>query len=121
MNTRVTVAATGAGATAFLVVAVAVVELLPVEFSALVGLPAGVLAGGAVLVLIGTRYDRLRGASRYAVDAAAGFGVAVFVVQAVRYVNLAGLRSALTLESTAGVAVLAAVLAALVSWWWSRR
>lgn len=116
MSRRATAAAVGAGVTTFLAVVVAVVELLHVEFSALVGLPAGLVAGAATAVVVTARYDALGPPARYAVDAAAGFGFAVAVVLAVRYVNLVGLRSAVSTDVTLGVAVVAAALAAVASW-----
>lgn len=116
MDTRAAGAAVGLGITVFLVVAVAIIELLNVEFSALVGLPIGLLAGAAVAIVVAVQYDSLAGPARYAVDAGAGFGFAVVVVLAVRYVNLAGLRSELSTGVTVGIAVLAAALAALASW-----
>lgn len=87
-----------------------------VEFSALVGLPAGLLAGSAAAVVVAVRYDALAPPARYAVDAAAGFGIAVVAVLAVSYVNLAGLRSLLSTDVTVGIAILVAALAALASW-----
>ncbi len=116
MNSRTILSALGAGITTFLVVAVAVIELLPFEFSALVGLPVGLLAGGAVFAAVAVRYDEASAALRYAADAAAGFGLAVVVLQAMSYVNLAGLRSTLSVDVTVAVAVVAGVLATVVSW-----
>jgi hypothetical protein len=116
MDSRAAGVAVGAGITGFLVVAVAVIELLNVEFSALVGLPVGLLAGAAVAVGVVARYDSLVGPARHAVDAAAGFGLAVAVLLAVSYVNLAGLRSELSTDVTVGVALLAAALTAVASW-----
>lgn len=116
MNTRVAGASVGAGITVFLIAAVAVIELWNVEFSALVGLPVGLLAGAAAAVAVAIRYDALVGPARYTVDAVAGFGLAIIVVLAISYVNLAGLRSALSTDVTVGIAALAAALAALASW-----
>jgi hypothetical protein len=116
MRIRVAAAAVGVGITVFLVVAVAVIELVNVEFSALVGLPVGLLAGGAVAVVVAVRYDELAPAARYVVDAAAGFGLTVIALLAISYVNLAGLRPALSTDVTVGIAVSVAALAALASW-----
>ena len=107
--------------TAFLVVAIAVIEFLDFEFSALVGLPVGLLVGGAVFVAVAVRYDDAGAVLRYVVDASAGFGLAVVVVQVVSYVNLAGLRSALSVDTMFAVAVVAGLLAALASWLADRR
>lgn len=117
MNPRRALSALGAGVTTFLVVAVAVIELLAVEFSALVGLPVGLVAG----IAVAARYDRLDAAPRYVVDAVAAFGLAVVAVQAVSYVDLAGLRSMLSTGVTVAVAVVAAVVAAVASWFTDRR
>ena len=57
MNARRPITAIGAGITVFLVVAVAVIELIAFEFSALIGLPVGLLAGIAVAVVIFVKYD----------------------------------------------------------------
>ncbi|WP_424005511.1 hypothetical protein ACOZ4I_19295 (plasmid) [Haloarcula salina] len=116
MDSRSVGVSIGAGITVFLVVAVTVIELLNVEFSALVGLPVGLLAGVAVTIVVAIRYDVLGGPARYAVDAAAGFGFAVVALLAVSYVDLAGLRSELSTDVTVGIALLAAASAALVSW-----
>ncbi len=116
MNARPAAAALGASITGFLIVAVAVIELLRVEFSALVGLPVGLLAGGAIFAVVASRYGALTTKSRYAVDAAAAFGLAVAVTLAVSYVNLAGLRSDLSVDVTVAVGVFAAILSVLVNW-----
>jgi len=116
MNKRSVAAAVGAGTTVFLVTAVAVIELLHVEFSALVGLPVGLLAGAGVAVVVAARYDVLASPVRYAVDAAAGFGLAVVVLLAVGYVNAAGLRAVLSTDVTVGIAVVVAAFTALASW-----
>jgi hypothetical protein len=116
MSRRAAAAAVGAGVTTFLAVAVAVIELLHVEFSALVGLPVGLLVGAATAVVVTARYDALAPPARYAVDAAAGFGFAVVAVLAVSYVNFAGLRSELSTDVTVGAAAVAAALAAVASW-----
>ncbi|MCD2199553.1 hypothetical protein LPA44_06545 [Halobacterium sp. KA-4] len=121
MHSRTVLSALGAGITTFLVVAIAVIELLPFEFSALVGLPAGLLAGGAVFAAIAVRYDQAGEVLRYAVDAAAGFGLAIVTLQAVSYVNLAGLRSVLSVDVTVAVAAVVGVLAAVASWLMDRR
>ncbi|MCD2203485.1 hypothetical protein [Halobacterium sp. KA-6] len=121
MHSRTVLSALGAGITTFLVVAVAVIELLPFEFSALVGLPVGLLVGGAVFAAVAARYDEAAPVLRYAVDAAAGFGLAVVVLQAVSYVNLAGLRSALSVDVTVAVAAFAGVIATVASWLMDRR
>lgn len=116
MDTRAAGVAVGAGVTVFLTVAVAVIELVDVEFSALVGLPVGLLAGVAVTVGIAMRYGALVGFVRYTVDAAAGFGFAIVALLAVSYVNLGGLRTELSTAVTVGIALLTAAVAAVASW-----
>lgn len=116
MRGRTVAAAVGSGITAFPVVAVAVIELRTVEFSALVGLPVGFVAGATTAVLVATRYQGLARSERAAVDAGAGFGVVVVTALAVSYVNLAGLRSALSVSVVAGAGILGAALAALASY-----
>lgn len=116
MRTRGAIVAVGAGSSVFLAVAVTVIELLNVEFSALVGLPVGLLAGAATAVILATRYEAIDPPVRHTVDATAGFGLAIVAVLAVRYVNLAGLRSVLSADVAVGIAVLAAVLTGLASW-----
>lgn len=49
-------------------------------------------------------------------DAGAGFGVVVVTALAVSNVNLAGLRSALSVSVVAGAGILGAALAALASY-----
>lgn len=116
MKRRSVAAAVGTGITVFLVVAVTIIELLNVEFSAIVGLPAGLVAGAAVAVLVSARYETLNAPAGYAVDAAAGFGLAILALLVVSYIDLAGLRSELSADVTVMVGVLVAALTALASW-----
>lgn len=118
---RTWLAAAGAGTTTFLVVAVLVIEVLPVEFSAVVGVPVGLLAGlvanGALL-----RYYRKLGATgRRVADAVAGVGYAFLVVATVTYLDPAGLGAALTFESSVAVVVAGGVLAGVTSWLVNRQ
>ena len=110
-------AATAAVA-AFVVVAVAVTELLSpaVEFSLLVGLPAG-LAGGALLGAVTYRWlgatdpgVRRRGA------ALAGFG-AVFLAALVALVVVGGLRNSQALP----IAAVAGAVGSAGTYLWLRR
>jgi hypothetical protein len=110
-SVRATVAvALGAALTTFLVVTVLVIEALSFEFSAIVALPIGLLAGVAVLVLVALTVPRSGRIGRGFAVGAAGFGYAVVVLLAVRYVDFAGLRSDL---STDLVVIVAATVAAL--------
>ncbi|WP_336037179.1 hypothetical protein [Halobacterium yunchengense] len=116
MNGRRAVAALGAGLAVFLVVAVAVVEALAFEFSALVGLPVGLVAGAVVAGYVALRYSSFGRRPRAVADALAGFGLAVLAAQALSYVNLAGLRSALSTDLAVALAVAVGVLAGAASW-----
>jgi hypothetical protein len=112
MDHRTVLAALGTGITTFLVVAVAVIALLDVEFSAIVGLPTGLLAGAAAFALIQYRYDSLGRVARVMVDAVAGFGFGIVLLLGVNYVNLADLA----FEATVGGAAVVGVLAGARSW-----
>lgn len=116
MNGRTVAAALGSGITAVLVVAVAVIELVAVEFSALVGLPVALGAGIALGVAVAARYESVDPAVRHAADAIAGFGLVVGAALAASYGNLAGVRSALSTDVIVGLGGLGAALAALASW-----
>jgi hypothetical protein len=116
MNSRALVAAAGAGLTTFLVVAVLLIEALPFEFSAIVGLPAGAVVGVLVAALVTASYADAGRAVRAVVDGAAAFSYAALAALAVRYVDLAGLRGAVTLPRLAGFAAVVAVAVAAVSW-----
>lgn len=59
MNPRHLLTAVGAGITMFLVVTVLVIELLAVEFSAIVGVPLGLLAGLVVTIGLAVSFDSL--------------------------------------------------------------
>jgi hypothetical protein len=107
--TTVTVAF-GAGLATFLLVTVLVIELLAFEFSAIVALPIGLLAGVAGLLLVVLTFSDAGRIGRGLSVAAAGFGYAVLSLLAVSYVNLGGLRSDL---STTLVVTVAASVAAL--------
>ena len=112
MDLRTVLAALGVGIAAFLVVAVAVIELLDIEFSAIVGLPVGVLAGIGAFALLLFGYGDLGRIPRAAVDAIAGFGVGIVLLLGANYVNLADLA----VEATVGGAVVIGVLAGAGSW-----
>jgi len=99
------VAAVGAAATTALLVAVPVIELLETEFSALVALPLGLLAGLATLVGVAYNFASLHPVRRRAVVAYATFGPAVLAVLALAYVNVA--RDLLTVQVAVGAALVA--------------
>lgn len=100
-------AGVGAAATTTLLVAVPVIELLATEFSALVALPLGLLAGLATLVGVAFNLADLHPARRRAVVAYAAFGPAVLAVLALAYVNVG--RGLFTGEVAVGAGLAAAV------------
>lgn len=109
MDARKILTAIGAGMTSFLLVAVVVIELLDFEFSAIIGLPVGLLVGSVVAVGLWTRGDELGRATRRAATACATFGLAALAFLALRYVNVG--RGVLTLEVIVGGSLAAAVIA----------
>lgn len=108
--------AVGVGVTAFLLAAVAVVEALEWEFSAIVGVPVGIVAGVFAATLVALWAPGLGRTPRAGVDAVAGFGYGVLALWLVRYVDLGGLRSTLTVDALAGGALVVAAVAGVVSW-----
>ncbi|MDZ7688056.1 MAG: hypothetical protein U5J64_04905 [Halobacteriales archaeon] len=106
MNLRKPITAVGAAVTAFLLVAVSVIELLDTEFSAIVGLPVGLIAGIAVFVLVLLRHDDADEPVRWALAGFAGFGYGILLALGVIYVNLADFP----FEGTLAVGVAAAVI-----------
>jgi len=116
MTGRTVAIALGAGFTAGLLVAVFVIEALPYEFSAIIGLPTGLFAGVAVAVLVGWRSERTRPAVRGVAGGAAGFGYAVALLLAVRYADFLGLESAITFDRLVVVSAVVGVATLVVSW-----
>jgi hypothetical protein len=108
--------APGAAITTTLFVAVAVIELLAVEFSAIVGLPVGVLAGLAVFAAVLAGYGSVGAGARRAVAGLAAFGYAVLVLLALRYANVAGARSLVTVPVLVGAGVATALAVSLGLW-----
>lgn len=88
MNARRPLTAIGAGITAFLVVAVAVIELLTVEFSAIIGLPIGLVTGLVVAVVVFLQHDDGSDTLRWLAAALAGFGYGLIATVGASYVNL---------------------------------
>lgn len=114
-------AAVGVGVTVFLAVAVLVIESLAVEFSAVVGVPIGLLAGLLASSLVARYYQKVGSDARALVDATAGFGHTVLVLAAVQYVGIGGFESALTLPVSLSVSVTAGILTGLASWLRARQ
>lgn len=106
----------GTGISVGLVVTVLAIEALPFEFSAIVALPVGLLAGGMAGVLVARRYERVDRPTRALFDGSAGFGYTVVLLLAARYVGRLGLRSIVTVEFVAVAAVVVALLTAVASW-----
>jgi|AntRauTorcE11898_2_1112593.scaffolds.fasta_scaffold01502_5 ABC-type antimicrobial peptide transport system permease subunit len=111
MNARRPITAIGAGITVFLVVAVAVIELLAFEFSALIGLPVGLLAGIAVAVVIFVKYDDVSAVLQWVATALAGFGYGIVAAFGASYVNLVDVQ----FETTLAIGVVAGGLAVLLA------
>lgn len=113
MSFRTFVTAFGSAVTTFLLVTVAIIELLDFEFSAIVAIPVGLLA--AVVVLIGL-LSGLEDASlglRRATSAYAGFGLTVLVLLGLWYVNVGGELLTTDLIVLAGLLVAVVVYVAL--------
>lgn len=117
VNLRRPLTAVGTGITAFLVVAVSVIELLDIEFSAMVGLPVGLLVGIVVFVLVLLRHDDADEPVRWAVAGFAGFGYGILLALGTAYVNLVDVG----FEGTIGVGVGVAVIAFLGTAFLDRR
>ena len=82
------------------------------EFSAIIGLPIGLLAGVIVIVGIWVTVDKLSLGIRRAVTAYATFGLALLVFLALRYVNIG--RSVLTFEVIVGGSLAVVVIVYVV-------
>lgn len=95
----------------FLVVTVAVIELLAFEFSALIGLPIGLLAGIAVAVVILLKHNDVSDVPRWVAAALAGFGYGIIVTFAATYVNLVEIQ----FETRLAIGVFAGVLAVVLA------
>ncbi len=108
MDLRQLLTVVGAGLTTFLLVAVGVIEALNMEFSAIIGLPVGLLAGLVVLVILWVRLDGLSVGVRRALSAYAGFGLAVLGFFVLRYVNIG--REILTVDVIVGLGIVLAVI-----------
>lgn len=116
MRLRPLLVAAGTGLTAGPVVAVFVIEGLSVEFSAIVGLPAGIVAALVVAAVVVGRYESAERSQRAVTDGVAAFGYTLLAGAAAQYIDLIGLRGVLTLQSLAGAAAVAAVGVSVVSW-----
>jgi hypothetical protein len=118
MDARTMLTAAGSGLTTGVVVTVLVSEVLDVEFSALVGVPVGVVAGVVVLIAVAASADGLDPSVRRALSAYAAFGLSLLGLATLSYVNLA--RGLLSTVETVGVAIGVAVLVYLGHWYRER-
>ena len=107
--------AVGTGLTTGLVVAVLVIELLAFEFSAIVALPVGGLAGLVALVATLAGFESATRGLRSLSVALAGFGYTVLLGMALRYVGFLGLRSVVTVPRILVVALVVAVATGAVA------
>lgn len=107
MESRRVLTSIGAGVATFLLVAVLVIELLNFEFSAIVGLPVGLVAGLVVFVGLWTRIAEFRPTVRRFASAYASFGLAILLLLALRYVDIG--RDVLSTDVIAGLGFVTAV------------
>lgn len=107
MESRRVLTSIGAGVATFLLVAVLVIEFLDFEFSSIVGLPVGVVAGLAVGVGLWVRIAGFRPAVRRVASAYASFGIAILLLLVLRYINIG--RDVLSVDVIAGLGFVTAV------------
>lgn len=114
MNVRLFATAVGAGLTTALVVGGLMTALLTFEFSAIIGVPVG-LASGALAFVAVAAVDRIETPRGRLLSAYGSVGYVVLLYAAASYVNLAGIRGALSLQQilALGVAVGLLVFAGL--------
>lgn len=114
MNVRLFATAVGAGLTTALVVGGLMTALLTFEFSAIIGVPVG-LASGALAFVAVAAVDRIETPRGRLLSAYGSVGYVVLLYAATSYVNLAGIRGALSLQQilALGVAVGLLVFAGL--------
>lgn len=114
MLLRRALTAVGGGVTTFLLVAVVVIELLYFEFSALVGIPLGVLAGLAAVAGLWLTFPGLSPVASHAATAFAAFGLATLLLFALSTVDVGG--DLLSLDVMAGVGLVVAGVVYLLFW-----
>lgn len=114
MHSRRAFTALGAGLTTGLLVAVLVIETRPFEFSALVGLPLGILAGLTTLAAVAVAFDGFDAAKRRALIAYTAFGATIAVVAVLNSLNVVGGTISGTVAAVAGL--VATALTYLGSW-----
>jgi hypothetical protein len=109
MDVRTPIIAVGGGLTTGLLVAVLVIELLDVEFSAILGLPAGLLTGVVVIVVLLASLEQASTLQQAIAAATAGFGYGVLCSLVASYVNLVSVDGA-TVLAAGGFGSVVAVL-----------
>lgn len=108
MQVRTVLASVGAGVTTFLLGAVLIIEVLPFELSAIIGLPIGIVAGIAAFGWSWIMWDGWSRGVRRAVTAYATFGLSVLALLGLGYVGIG--RQVLTVE----VVVVASIVVAML-------
>jgi len=117
MDSRRLLVGFGTAITAFLVVAVLVIEIVRVDPGAgILGVLSGAVAGIATFVGVSLGLKNASGSLRMGLEAIAGFGYSVLAFGVLRYADVAGLRSIIGVRSVIVVSALVAVIVFL----WSR-
>ena len=107
----------GAGLTAFGIVAVVIIEAVQVDpVAGILGAVLGALFGLGVFGVVVLTYDEASPTIQRDVAAVAAFGYTALAILALRYVNLAGLRSVIDPTVVVAVPSLVAVLVWLSLW-----
>lgn len=108
MDVRKLLTSVGGGITTFLLVTVVIIELLDMEFSAIIALPIGLLVGLAVLAGIWISIEEMGPGVQRATSAYASFGLVLLALLGLRYVNVG--RNVLTFDVVVGVSLATAVV-----------
>lgn len=119
MQLRHVLTAIGAGVTTFFLSAVLVIELLDFEFSPIIALPVGMIAGLAVVVGLWVRLSELSPGARRVASAYATFGLTILLLLGLSYVNIG--RDLFSAEVIAGTGIGFAVVVYTVLWLVERR
>jgi hypothetical protein len=120
MDARRLLTALGSSLTVFLLVSAAIIRILDFEFSAIIALPVGGIAGFAVLLGIVVFYEKLGKTGKRVTQAVAAFGFTIFFLAGLSYVNLGGFRGALSVQLWLLVAVAVALMTYAMQWLQSR-
>jgi len=119
MGVRRILTATGAGVSTFLLAAVLVIEALDFEFSAILGLPVGLLAGFAVFAGLWVNFTDLTSGIRRSASAYAAFGLTILLLLGLSYVNIC--RESLSVEVMTATGGVAAVVVFALLWLTDRQ